>query len=53
MSASEPIPPTTPIGYRLGIMPRPGQPGALHFDNTNITEFLRRWNNELQRARTL
>jgi hypothetical protein len=27
-------------------MPRPGQPGALHFDNTNITEFLHHWNNE-------
>jgi len=27
-------------------MPRPGQPGALLFDNTNVTEFLRKWNIE-------
>ena len=29
-------------------MPRPGQPDALHFDNTNVTEFLHRWNNECE-----
>ena len=28
------------------VMPRPGQPGALLFDNTNISEFLERWNIE-------
>jgi len=39
---------TPPVGFRLGVMPRPGQPGALHFDNTNITEFLRCWNNECE-----
>jgi hypothetical protein len=37
-----------PANYRFGVMPRPGQPGALHFDNTNISEFLRRWNNECE-----
>ena len=31
-----------------GVMPRPGQPGALHFDKTNISEILRRWNNECE-----
>src|SRR5205814_627723 len=30
------------------VMPRPGQPGALHFDNTNVSEFLRRWNIECE-----
>jgi hypothetical protein len=29
-------------------MPRPGQPGAPFFDNTNVTEFLRRWNLECE-----
>ena len=41
-------PPTPPVSYRFGVMPRPGQPGALHFDNMNISEFLRRWNNECE-----
>ena len=54
MSGSEldgngPITPLTPpVSYRFGVMPRPGQPGALHFDNTNISEFLHRWNNECE-----
>jgi len=30
------------------VMPRPGQPGAPFFDNTNVTEFLRRWNIECE-----
>jgi Protein of unknown function (DUF4100) len=42
------LPLTPPINYRYGVMPRPGQPGALYFDNTNITEFLRRWDNECE-----
>jgi hypothetical protein len=29
-------------------MPRFGQPGALFFDNANVTEFLRRWNIECE-----
>jgi hypothetical protein len=29
-------------------MPRPNQAGALHFDKTNITDFLRRWNIECE-----
>src|ERR1700694_4268543 len=29
-------------------MPRPGQPGALHFDDTNVTEFLEEWENECE-----
>ena len=41
-------PPTPPVSYRFSVMPRPGQPGALHFDNMNISEFLRRWNNECE-----
>ena len=40
------LPLTPPTNYRFGIMSRPGQPGALHFDNINITEFLYYWNNE-------
>jgi len=28
------------------VMPRPGQSGALLFDKTNVTEFLRRWDIE-------
>ena len=40
--------PTPPISYHFGVMPRPDQPGALHFDNTNISEFLHRWNNECE-----
>ena len=27
----------------VAIMPRPGQPGAPHFDKTNVTEFLEDW----------
>jgi len=38
--------PLTPLVRPLGIMPRPGQPGALQFDGTNITEFLEDWNIE-------
>ena len=30
------------------VMPRAGQPGALYFDNTNVTEFLHRWNIECE-----
>ncbi|HEU4342387.1 MAG TPA: retropepsin-like aspartic protease [Candidatus Binatia bacterium] len=29
-----------------GVMPRPGQPGALHFDGRNVTEFLENWDLE-------
>jgi hypothetical protein len=29
-------------------MPRPGQDGALKFDKTNVSEFLRRWNIECE-----
>ena len=29
-------------------MPHPGQPGALHFDNMNVSEFLCRWNIECE-----
>jgi len=29
----------------IGIMPRPGQPGAMHlFDDSNITEYIEDWN---------
>ena len=40
-------PPSTII-RSAGVMPRPGQPGAPFFDNTNVTEFLRRWNLECE-----
>ena len=30
------------------VMPCPGQSGALYFDNTNVTEFLRHWNIECE-----
>ena len=39
--------PITPLEINFhvrAVMPRPGQPGALFFDNTNVTEFLSRWN---------
>jgi hypothetical protein len=39
---------TTPPYRAFGIMPRPGQPGAPFFDDTNVTEFLRRWNIECE-----
>ena len=41
--------PITPLenNFRVhALMPHPGQPGVPFFDNTNITEFLRRWNIE-------
>ena len=41
--------PLTSLGdWCFGIMPRPGQSDTLHFDNTNIMEFLYRWNNECE-----
>jgi hypothetical protein len=37
--------PTAPVFY--GIMPRPGQPGAMHpFDGMNSTEYLEEWNTQ-------
>ena len=41
-------PPVTPITIHsiVGIMPRPGQPGALSFDGKGISDFLKDWNNE-------
>lgn len=36
------------IGYRFGSVPRAGEPGALHFDNINVREFIHRWNNEYE-----
>jgi hypothetical protein len=43
-------PPHSTITSRMYgvVMPRPGQPGALYFDNTNVTEFLGRWNIECE-----
>ena len=43
--------PITPLenNFRIrAVMPHPGQPGAPFFDNTNVTEFLRRWNIECE-----
>ena len=40
---------TPPTNFRFfNTMPRPGQPGAPLFDDTNVTEFLRRWNIECE-----
>ena len=38
----------TPIELRpiVGIMPRPGQPGALYFDGKNTSKFLKEWDME-------
>jgi hypothetical protein len=32
----------------VGIMPRPGQPGALSFDGNKITDFIKDWNAECE-----
>ena len=40
---------TPPLGYRVaGVMPRPNQAGAMRFDKTDVTDFLRRWNIECE-----
>jgi len=43
-TTSLPIPPMAPV-YHFR-MPRPGEAGALSFDKTNVTEFLKRWEEE-------
>ena len=55
MSSSEhgdsvPSAPVTPTMVHLfiGMMPRPGQPGALSFDGTGVSDFLKDWNNECE-----
>src|SRR5436190_4412368 len=42
--------PATPITIHpiVGIMPRPGQPGALRFDGTGISDFLKDWGLECE-----
>ena len=43
--------PITPLatGFRtFGIMPCPGQPGAMLLDGNNVTEFLDEWNIECE-----
>ena len=40
--------PATPPLRAFGFMPRPGQPGAPFFDDTNVIEFLHRWNIECE-----
>ena len=50
-SGSSGSPPATPITVHavVGIMPRPGQPGALGpFDGTRVTEFLKNWDLECE-----
>jgi len=42
------IPNTPPNFCLFNVMPRSEQPGAPHFDGTDITEFLRRWNIECE-----
>jgi len=39
---------TPPLGYRTAVMPCPNQAGALHFDKSNVTDFLRCWNIECE-----
>jgi hypothetical protein len=41
-------PPVTPIAIHsvIGVMPRPGQPGALKFDGRKVTQFLKDWDLE-------
>ena len=39
-SSDDPITPLASAFRPLGIMPRPGQPGAMEFDGKNVTEFL-------------
>jgi len=46
---SSPITPIAPV-YHFR-MPRPGDAGALFFDKTNITEFLKRWEEECDEVR--
>jgi hypothetical protein len=36
------------IHHVVGIMPRPGQPGALSFDGNKITDFIKDWNAECE-----
>ena len=40
-------PSSTTIQY-VGIMPRPGEPGALCFNETVITKFLKDWERECE-----
>src|SRR5437773_498716 len=44
-SKSTNSPPVTPIMIHpvVGVMPHPGQPGALSFDGNSITDFLKDW----------
>ena len=42
---SAPVTPTT-VHSIVGSMPYPGQPGALSFDGTSVSDFLKDWNNE-------
>ena len=41
-------PGTHPIPRTLMVMPRPGQPGSMQFDGTNVTEFLDDWDVECE-----
>src|SRR5438552_12274505 len=45
--------PATPITIHpiVGIMPRPRQPGALRFDGTGISDFLKDWELECEEYR--
>ena len=40
--------PTATVRTFGPVMPHPGQPGALHFDKANVSEFLRQWNLECE-----
>ena len=41
-------PSSTMMCFVSVIMPRPGQPGALSFNGSNVTQFLKDWENEYE-----
>src|SRR5579859_4233602 len=46
-ASTMPFTPLAPIVYHFR-MPRPGEAGALFFDKTNVSEFLKRWEEECE-----
>jgi len=48
IEATEAPKPPTPMTVYHFRMPRPGEAGALYFDKANVTEFLRRWEEECE-----
>src|SRR5579859_5333975 len=46
-ASTMPFTPLAPVVYHFR-MPRPGEAGALFFDKTNVSEFLKRWEEECE-----